>query len=307
MSEDEASTLNEITWTNEPSSMQLDARGVSAGLGSSRPRWLVDKLSDVADETERTVSQQDNEKDEDGSSLNLHSSKEAGRGVDEKLQAVNEGGEKEEGGSVEDVLYRNVIEPGEGEHLVKPIWQEGLKPFVRERQSRQRHKKHDSPRDVQLEENQTINSKWHKVRNSPPNLINVLGSSGQEPCVLGCPQTDIDNGLSCRDSPANQNSPTVGTGARATNTDIFGTTMGESCGGNTGANAMTFDLNVSLIGIGGKEVNHDRGEDHHRLPTRPESGEVSRSGHTRHRPRRKIPTDHRKEATSPTRGETEKF
>ena len=82
MSEDEASTLNEITWTNEPSSM---------------PRWLVDKLSDVADEKERTVSQQDNEKDEDGSSLNLHSSKEAGRGVDEKLQAVNEGREKEEG------------------------------------------------------------------------------------------------------------------------------------------------------------------------------------------------------------------
>ena len=302
MSEDEASTLNEITWTNEPSSMQLDARGVAAEVGNSRPRWLVDKLSDVAEETERTISQQDNEKDEDGTSSNLHSSKEAVGRMDKKLQ----GGEKEERDSVEDVFYKDVIEPGEDEHLVKPVWQEGMKPFVRERQSRQRHKKHDSPRNVQLEENPTINSKWHKVRNSPPNSIDVLESSGQEPCVIGCPQTDMDDGLLCRDSPAKQNSPTVGTGTRATNTDIVGPTVGECCGGNTEANAMTLDLNVSLIGIGGKEVNHDGGEDHHRLPTRPESGEVSRSGHTRHRPKRKSPTEHRKEASNPTRGETDK-
>ncbi|GFR79003.1 hypothetical protein ElyMa_005863300 [Elysia marginata] len=66
-SEDEASTLNEVTWTNDTSSLQFNVRDLSPKFGVSRSRWLVDKLSDVAEETERTISQrQDSAENQEG-------------------------------------------------------------------------------------------------------------------------------------------------------------------------------------------------------------------------------------------------
>ncbi|RUS79167.1 hypothetical protein EGW08_013075, partial [Elysia chlorotica] len=66
-SEDEASTLNEVTWSNEPSSLQFNVPGFKSELGlPPRARWLVDKLSDVAEETEQTASQWQDEGAGDG-------------------------------------------------------------------------------------------------------------------------------------------------------------------------------------------------------------------------------------------------
>lgn len=70
-SEDEPSTLNEVTWTNEPSSLQFNAMNVSPDFGVSRPRWMVDKLSDVPEETERTTSQRQDSAGQEGDGVSL--------------------------------------------------------------------------------------------------------------------------------------------------------------------------------------------------------------------------------------------